>query len=251
MKRTVARSIITIAAVAATASLTLAQGVYSESTFEGGPGGKPMVSKTAIMPKMSWSESPDGKISIVKADKETFTQIDPATKTYSVMTFAEMEAKMKAMANDPKVAELKEKMKTMPEAQRKMMEGMLATMEGGKNSNVEVKSTGETKKILSYTCTKYIATSGGNEILTAWVTKEFKAFETVRKDWEATSIRMMKAAPGNAGAMGEAMMKMGGYPMEIDIMGMAIVVTKLEARSTPASQFEVPAGYTKVDAEKK
>jgi hypothetical protein len=55
----------------------------------------------------------------------------------------------------------------------------------------------------------------------------------------------------NMSGLGDAYQKMDGFPMEtdVDMMGkMTTVVTKVEKRSTPASEFSVPAGYTKTES---
>jgi hypothetical protein len=165
------------------------------------------------------------------------------------MSFTEMEAGMKKARGkmDEKMTELQEQMKGMPEAQRKQMEGMMSMM-GGKGAKVEITPAGEKKEICGYSCTKNVVKSNGKDVMTLWVAKGVKGFEPLRKDWMELSKRMMAMNPGNNQEMMEAFSKLDGYPLQTDVMGMTNVVTKIENRSTPASAFEIPAGYKKVDS---
>ena len=85
---------------------------------------------------------------------------------------------------------------------------------------------------------------------TLWVTKDFSGWDNLRKDWMEFGKRM--ATLSNAGRMSEAYMKIDRFPLETDMMigetMMTTVVTKIEAKSTPAGEFEVPAGYTKTES---
>jgi len=61
--------------------------------------------------------------------------------------------------------------------------------------------------------------------------------------------RMASMTPGGLKGIVEAMQKIDGFPIETD-MGtmMTSTVTKVEMKTVGASEFEVPAGYTKVDS---
>ena len=51
--------------------------------------------------------------------------------------------------------------------------------------------------------------------------------------------------PGGKG-IAEGMRQIGGFPMEMEMgSGVTTKVTKIESRSTPASAYEIPAGYTR------
>ena len=41
----------------------------------------------------------------------------------------------------------------------------------------------------------------------------------------------------------EALKQIDGFPLELELAGFTSTVTKIEAKSTPASAFEIPAGY--------
>jgi hypothetical protein len=57
----------------------------------------------------------------------------------------------------------------------------------------------------------------------------------------------MSMVPNGKG-LADAFKKVEGVAIQTDMAGITTLVTKVEQQSTPASQFEVPAGYTKVDS---
>lgn len=117
-------------------------------------------------------------------------------------------------------------------------------MEGAKdaveNQPEATKVAGETKKILGYTCSKYLLTveQGGQKTeQVIWATDAFKAPD-------------MKLP--NQGSMGSGMLSMGGIdgmPMQIDIgmpnmpVSLILKVMELEEGKVPDEAFAKPAGY--------
>jgi hypothetical protein len=225
---------------------TFAQGMYWQSTSEG-MGGKHVTDNYAV-PKMfkvvRTGETGEGSVMIFRLDKELIWMLNPDEKTYSEMTFADMEK----MANKgaEQMAAMKEQMKNMPEEQRKAMEKMM----GGGDQEVTVKNTGETKTVNGRKCKKYIVFRGEEEFMTLWVSDEVKEFESLMGDWKSFSERMASLTARFAKGMSDVYKKINGFPMEtkISMMGQTVTttVTKIEKRSTPSSEFEVPSGYKKV-----
>jgi hypothetical protein len=251
MKNLSLRITAVAAAVVLSAATVVAQGMYTESSMSGGPmGSDARTSKSYLMPKMFKTVMGDGETIIVRADQEKMYGVNTTEKTYWVMTFAEMEAGMKKAkgAMDERMAAMQEKLKEMPEAQRKMVEERMSMMMGGKDAKVVITPSSETKSLCGYTCTKHVVTNDGKEMMTLWVAKGVRGFDGLKKDWMEISKRMMAMNPGNSQAMLDAFTKLDGYPLETDVMGMTNVVTKIESRSTPADQFELPKGLTKVDS---
>jgi GLPGLI family protein len=239
-------------------ALTLAvnafgQGAYWESKVEGGP----MNGQTDMMyymPKMfKMVSSGRDNTMIFRLDKDLVYIVNPKEKTYSEITFAQMEAMMKKGKSklDARMAEMRKKMESMPEEQRKMMEKMMGSKMAGMNKDVkiDVTATGEHKPISGYACTKYVATQDGEEIMTFWTTKDAKEFASMRQDFESWASRMAALNPMAGKGYQEAFMKLQGFPIETDMGDIKNVVTKIEKRSTPLSEFEVPAGYTKVKSD--
>lgn len=226
------------------------QGVYWEGTMSGMHVGE-RVTKMYYMPKKFKAVTgADEQVMIVRLDKEVIYTLEPKDKTYSEMTFAEMETMMKKAGSkiDSQMEDLKKKMESMPEEQRKMVEKMMGDkMTGkGKEGTAEVSNTGEKKTINGYACTKFVIKQNGNEFMTVWATKDIKEFEPMRKDMEEFSKRMMAMNPMRSKGLVEAMKKIDGFPIETFLQGVKNVVTKVEKRTTASNEFEVPAGYTKV-----
>ena len=228
------------------AGSAFSQGLYWESTTSGGPlKDKENISQNYAMPRMFKIVNPT-TVMILRMDQEKIYTVDPAKKTYSEMTFADMEAYAKKAGE--KMAQYREKMKNMPPEQRKQIEAMTGMM-GGAEGSVEISATGEKKSVDGFSCAKYVMKRGGKEMMTLWVTKDVAGFDNLRKDWMEFGKRM--AALTNMSGLGDAYQKIDGFPMEtdMDIMGkMTTVVTKVEKRTTPAGEFSVPAGYTKTES---
>ena len=244
-----------IAVVLLLCATALGQGLYTESnTIVTANGNQTFAGQSYFMPKMMKTVTGAQAI-IIRLDKEMIYRVNNDEKTYSVMTFAEWEAQMKKASSemDSKMEELKKQMANMPPEQRKMMEQIMSNQMAGKDKaqpNIEVKNAGETKTILGYTATKYVVMKDGKEFLTAWITKDIKGFAGMRKDYEEMTSRLAASAPGGAAAMIEAMKKIEGYPLAMDMaMGVKTEVTKVETRTIPAGEFDVPTGYTKVSAD--
>jgi len=223
----------------------LAQGLYYETVFKGGPL-KDNVSKTYLMPKMMKSvNAEDQDFMVLRLDQQKMISVDTKAKTYWEKTFTEMEKSMKAAAGkmDEQLAELQEQMKEMPKEQREMMEKMMGSRMGGKAGDVQMTKTKETKKISGFSCSKYVAKEGTKELMTIWATTEIKGFEPLMKDYEELARRMTSVNPLMTKGLIDAMFKVEGFPIQTDWGEISTVVTKVEQRSTPEAEFAVPAGY--------
>ena len=246
------RRILGLGAAIAIAVGAFSQGAYWESKTSGGPIQGERFSTMYYSPKMfkHVPKGDDEQTIIVRLDKEVMYTLHPKDKTYSEMTFAELEKFMQQMTSrsDSKMAALQEKMKNMPEEQRKMMEKMMGNRMPGKakESVIEVTNAGEKKSISGYSCTKFVVTQDGNEMMQMWTTKEVKIFDAMRKDFEEYSKRMASMSPMMGKGYLDAMRKIEGFPIETQMGDIVTVITKVEKRSNPGSEFEVPAGYTKV-----
>ncbi len=241
-------------------ALTLAgsawgQGLYWQSKTTGTVG--EYMSETWAVPKkmkiVQLGKYPT--ISIVRLDKEVMWQLNAAKKTYSEMTFAQMEnvARKAGGKMDAATAKMQEQMKNMSEEEKKMMEkmmgGKMPGAAGQKAAAVEVTNTGERKTINGFATTKYTVQQGDQSVMTLWVTKDIKGFEELRKDWQSFSRRMAAMAPQGRG-MADAYKNIDGFPVQTEMgQGIVTTVTKVERRSAPAGEFEIPSGYTKVRGE--
>jgi GLPGLI family protein len=224
-----------------------AQGLHWKTTTTAM--GKEMNNEFFFMPKMVKTVSDDGEVMLLRVDKKMIYTVNAKEKQYSETSFNEVDSLMAKMANRTKAAseKMNEQFKNMPEAQRKMMEQMMGG--AGNEAPAVTKNTSEQKKIAGYNCTKYIIMQGEKELVTVWATQDVKEFAGMRKDFEEFSKRMMGQMPG-MGAAVEELMKLQGFAMETQFGTMMTqVVTSMEKRTTPASEYQVPSGYTKVKSQ--
>ncbi len=227
-----------------------AQGLYWESVTTGGPGGvNGQKSEFYYMPRMFKNvESNRQEEIIFRLDKDMMIHLDHGKKTYYEISFDEMERMMKkaGAVMDEQMAKLQEQMASMPEEQRKMMEKMMGkTLTGGKGNKLELRKTSDAKSISGYACKKYVVMSGDEPAYTMWVTKDLKEFAGMQKDMQEFGKRMAAITPRFAGEIAEGMKNLDGFPVQTEIGGITTTVSKVERRTTPKSEFEVPAGYKK------
>ena len=247
MKTTIQRIIQLLALAVLIVVASSAQGLHWKTTTTAM--GKDMNNEFFFMPKMVKTVSDDGEILLLRIDKKVIYTVNAKEKQYSETTFREVDSLMAKMANKAKAAseKMKEQLKNVPEAQRKMMEQMMGG--AGNEAPAVTKKTDDQKKIAGYNCTKYIIMQGEKEVITAWETQDVKEFAGMQKDFEEFSKRMMGQMPGMGSAV-EEYMKLRGFAMEMQFGTMMTqVVTSMEKRATPASEYEVPSGYTKVKSQ--
>jgi Domain of unknown function (DUF4412) len=229
----------------------LAQGLYWESTMTGGPISTRTDQMWVVPKKMKGVTEGTGETFIIRLDKELFITIDPNEKTYSEMTFDDIEKVMNKAGSkiNAGMAEMRKKLAEMPEEQRKMVEQMMGSRMAmtATDAKVKVTKTGDTKTISGFPCTKYDVTRDGKEFMTLWITKSVKEFESMRKDWEEFSKRLSAMNPMAGSGIADAYSQIDGFPIQSILAGgMTTTVTKIEEKTAPASAFEVPSGYKKV-----
>ena len=254
MSRNVVRGVVGICLAVGMVVAAYGQGVYWETTRSGGGMGDRVVHENMYyMPKKFKTESvEEGQAMILRLDKGLISSINTKDTTYWESTFAGLDSMMKKGKSkmDASMAKMQKEMEGMPEGQRKMIEQMMkGKMPGsaGGDSKIEVMKTDETKNISGYPCTKFVVTENEKQLLTVWATKSVKEFDAMRKDFQEFHKRIMEMNPMIPKGIVEGMQKIDGFAIETDMPGgITQVVTKVERRSTPASAFEVPAGYTKV-----
>jgi hypothetical protein len=230
--------------------------IVSKVTHDGGP---PETKVSYISSNHVRMSEGDGREVIVDLKTGQMTSLDGKKKTYYITTRQDMDAlmaKMQEQMNRPEMKKAQQEMKNVPPEERKRMD---AAMEG--MFAVEVQNMGTTRKIAGYTCENWKMTLGQFSRSEECVTSELKfppqAWEMYRGF--ADSMRSAMAAFGpmakSAAKMQEQLKKMKGYPLAktstTEIMGrksvIASEVTEVKHGPIPASAWEVPAGYTKVD----
>jgi len=234
--------------VAATV-LSFSQGLYWESSTT-----SPMLKQTlrstfSYMPGMMRQASAEnGTATVFRLDKKLILSIDDRKKTYSEMSFDEIESMMKKKSDGMgrQMEAMKEKMKDMPEEQRKMMEKALGGAMPGSTPDVPVTVTRspESKSISGYACTQYIVRQGEKTIMTIWATKDIAGYAAMQKDLSDFGRRLASMNPVNGKTMAEAMKQVVGFPVLTQIgETLTTTVLKVESRTTSADAFEVPKGY--------
>jgi GLPGLI family protein len=236
--------ILTVAVI----GIVVAQGLSWESTTKVPiANGKEIHSTSYYRPHMI-KQSSENSVTIFRLDKEMMYLLNNEKKEYSEMTFTEMEtyAKKANKELEGKMAEMNEQLKNMPPEQRKAMEQMMGNVGmGGQNAKIEVIKTAEKKTINGYACIKYAMKEGAKEIGSVWTTTSVPDFSSMQKDMKEFGQRMAAQMP-KASEMVAAMKKVEGFPIQTTIAGITTTVTKIEKKVIAASEFEIPAGYTKV-----
>jgi hypothetical protein len=229
-------------AVAASDDLT----IVSKHTLDGKPAG---TSPSYLASDHVRSAREGGHETIVDLKTGVMTTLDGKKKTYYTITKQDMEQfgiKMKEKMNTP---EMKKAMEAM--------QGMTA----GMATSFDVKKTGATRKVAGFRCEEWSITMGTLSTMKECVTSDLQypahAWDTYKEFSE--SMKSMTSAFGpmaKSGAeLAEKLKNMKGFPVAsstvIDVMGNKTTIESevIEVRrgSIPASAWEIPAGYTKID----
>jgi hypothetical protein len=179
------------------------------------------------------------------------TTIDDKKKTYYEVTKQDMEAMQAKMAekmNDPKMKQA-----------MAMMQGMSQSMAG----STEVKKTGVSRKVAGFACEEWSISMGGMMTMTECVTNDLKYpvqswaalaefSESMRKSMSGSGFGPQ---PKSGADFAEKMKSIKGFPVAssstvdagITKMTNSSEVTEVRHTTIPASTWEVPAGFAKVE----
>src|SRR5215813_10050519 len=247
--------------VAAVAALSLAPFVpaqdltiISKVTKDGGAPETTTSYMTAERIRMNQG---DGREAIVDYKAGQMISIDNNKKTYSVITQKDLDsmaAQMQEKMNSPEMKKMREQIKDLPPEQRRALENMGAGM-------FEVEKVGTSRKIAGYSCENWTVKMGGfsrsEECLTTELKFPTQPYEMYKR--YAETMRSLMASMSMMGVdfdkMTEEFKKMRGYALAnrttVDIMGHRSVtdreVVEIKRAAIPASVFDIPAGYTKVE----
>lgn len=233
---------LTAAAAAASDDLT----IVSKHTQDGKPAGTSTSYLGSDHVRMG---AAGGHETIVDLKTGVMTTLDGKKKTYFTVTKQDMErmaAKWKERMNDPE-------MKKAMEMMGKMSEGMA--------SSSDVKKTGVTRSVAGFRCEEWSITMGGMSTTKECVTGDLQypvhAFAAYKEFSESMKSAMSAFGPmAKSGAdLAEKMKAIKGYPVAtssvVEVMGQRISteneVTEVRRGSIPASAWEIPTGYTKVE----
>ena len=187
--------------------------------------------------------------SILLGEKKILYMLDHNKKTYAEMPLDldKMfdEAAGAAAGDDPEMAEAKKK---MPAFMKNLMKGATGGM------SAKVTETGETKKIGSWNCRKYIIDMdmgmAGKTTSEAWATEDLKIDYSL---YVTSAYAMLASQPGFDKIVKE-MRKIKGVIVystaKISVMGSDVTSTtellECNEKSAPAGNYDIPAGYKKV-----
>jgi len=197
---------------------------------------------------------------IYRADLKKVWMLHDADHTYREMDPETMQAMRTQM--EAAMAKMRERMQSMPEAQRKQMEGMMANADAPAPKPVTYQQAGTARKVGQWTCTPYrvIGTHADREELCVARMSEVGLKRDDLKAFESLGTFMQQMMPtGRAAARPvaldvEGLSKAAGYdavPIQMSQVGddgkveFQTTVQKVEHKTIAANLFEVPAGYTK------
>jgi hypothetical protein len=222
-----------------------------------GEGGAPETTTSYLSPQRIRMSHGEGREFMVDYKLGQMISIDHRKKTYSVTTqkdIDEWSAKIQERMDSPEMRKAREAMKDLPPEQRKAIEGFGAGM-------FEVEKEGTSRKIAGYTCENWTISIGKLSRSEECLTTELK-FPVQIFDMYKHYMESMRALMASMGPMGldvnktsEQFKKMKGYPLAVtttvEIMGHRSVtaseVVEVKRTPIPASAWEIPAGYTKVE----
>jgi hypothetical protein len=253
VRRTILALLLTATIPALAEDLT----IVSKVVRDGGP---PQTSASYIASDHVRISQGDGKEMILDLKSGDMTMLDSAKKTYSVMTRQEIEAmnaKLKEQMNSPEMKKAQKQMDNLPPEQKAKIEAMMGGMFA-----VTVEKSGTSRKIAGYNCDNWTVAIGkfskSDECLTTELKYPVSAWDAYKGFADTMKTMMAAMGPMAKGAMKmqEQFKKMKGFPLAntttVDVMGhksvTATEVTSVKYGPIPASAFEIPAGYTKVDS---
>ena len=151
-----------------------------------------------------------------------------------------------------------ERMKSLPpEMQQKM-----GALMGGLAGEVNVQKTGETRRIAGYSCEVWAVSIGEmsktEQCMTTELPLPLQTWDRYKEFSENMKSAMASMGPAGQGMakMGEKFREMKGLPLAttttLKLMGHASVssseVTEVKKGAIPASAWQIPADYAKVEA---
>jgi hypothetical protein len=202
--------------------------------------------------RMKMEEVTDDQATIIRLDKELVWQVDHNAKTYSEITFAELEELSGQQAAAMKEAqehmeEMKKMMESMPPEQKAMMEQQMQQsmqMQSAMGEAPKVTKTGKREKILGYTCEEYKFEWGAMN-WEMWTCKEIIPDIDFSRFYQGLEV---------AEPMMEELTKIKGFPLKTIITTVVAgttsrstsEVTKVKTERISNSEFELPKGYQQV-----
>jgi hypothetical protein len=199
--------------------------------------------------KMRVANGDGGGEAIIDFASGNITMIDNARKEYSVMTREEMEAMMTQM--DARMKQMDTQMANMPPAMREKYAEMTG---GGMAGNVTVQKGSGGRTIAGYSCQNWVVTFGESIRQEHCVTSDI-AMPLASYDGQKRLFSSMGSTPigKTMMAMADKFKEMKGFSLattsNMKMMGKSSTeVTEVKKGALPASAFDIPGGYKKVES---
>jgi len=208
--------------------LLYAQGLY----FEALRSGRDVPSaKVSYMPGMAKVVTQSGHVVVLRIDKELVSILNPGRKTYTEISFDDLENKQFA---------------NLTPDQRRVLTERMARERNSSNDKADrdVEETNETKTIDGFKCTKYVMKKDGQITQTIWATNDVKGADDLRKDAEKLLDRL-GSMTGMQQPLAEWISTVDGFPIRIEGRGSTTTIRNIKQQSIPESEFSVPSGYTR------
>jgi hypothetical protein len=228
------RFALAVAGVVAAGALVHADVIVRQRSVSGATAGGPREETVYLGAQRVVTES-DAMRTIVDLDRRTITAADKTKRTYTVLTFDELNAQMAA---------LKQQLDALPEEARRAMAPLL---EDG--PPVAVTATGKSQTIAGHRASEH-ALKGGVYSGSVWSTEDIPTPAAFIK-WK--EIERSGQGPGTGRQLGAAMQKIPGFPLrtriETKTAGGTVVlsneVLSLREGETPKDLLAVPPGFAK------
>jgi hypothetical protein len=175
--------------------------------------------------------------------------IDNKKKEYSEITLAELEAAMQQAQ-----AQMEEAMKNVPPQMREMMQQKMGAAAGGVASSITV-TKGGTRTVAGYPCQEYtIAFGGMSKNDTCNTTSLQIPFDPAQ--FRKMSAFINPAMAKNASKLADQLQEVKGIPLSetttVSVLGRTTTsskeATEVKKGAIPASMFDAPADYKKVES---
>ena len=249
----VAAALLTAALPAAADDLT----IVSKMTRDGA---EPTTATSYLSSDHARIVQAEGQEAILELKTGQITVIDGRKKEYFVVTrqdMDQMKTRLQQAMNSPEMQKAQEQMKNLPPEVQKRMAGMMGAVAG----SFDVKKMGTTRKIAGYNCDNWTITFGQfsktEQCNSTELAIPVQAWDTYR-DF-AESMRSTMAAMGPMGKgmadIAAKMKEVRGFPLAVttttSVMGRSRTssseVVEVKRGPIPASAWDLPAGYRKVD----
>jgi len=199
----------------------------------------------------------DGNDFIADYATGALTMIDNKKKQYYVITKQDMEALSAQMQAQMK--QMQAQMRNLPPGFQEKMAGAMGGVAGGAAQAIDVHRGTGGRTIAGYSCENWVVTMGEmskqETCLTTQLQLPVAAFDA-QKSFASSMSAMAGPMAKSSGALWDKFKEMKGFPLAstdtLKFMGKTSTttteITEIRKGAIPASAFEIPAGYAKVDS---